>query len=104
IHVFRVVNEYGLISIFRDNSFLTRTSPSSVFFIKCMVIDDTKSAILSTAILTSGLSANLVYPGMDMSVVFSMNQVNASIRSLVVVGDGLLLLFPNKNPNLNHLP
>ncbi|MNC43331.1 hypothetical protein D3C75_921860 [compost metagenome] len=53
-------------SIFRDNSFLTRLSPSSVFRIKWMVIDDIKSAILSTAIFTSGLSDSFVYPDTNM--------------------------------------
>src|SRR5690554_4374376 len=67
IQDFLVVRLYGLMSIFLDSSFLTLMSPSSVFCIRWIVIEDIRSAILCTAIFTSGLSDNLVYPGIPKS-------------------------------------
>ena len=52
----------GLISSLRDRPFFIRTSPSSVFCMRWMVIEPIKSAMHPAAICISGLSANLVYP------------------------------------------
>lgn len=87
IHAFLVVRLYGLMSIFFDNSFFTLMSPSSVFCIRWIVIEDIRSAILCTAIFTSGLSDSLVYPGTPKS-----SNAPCSLSHFISPGSALFLL------------
>lgn len=52
----------GLISIFRESSFLILISPVAPFSIRWIVIDPISFAILSTPAEICGLCAKLVYP------------------------------------------
>ena len=68
INVFRVVQVFGLMSIFRLSSLRTLVSPFAPDCIRCIVMLDTRSAILFTPARISGLSESFVYPADRMSV------------------------------------
>ena len=81
--VWRVPRLYGVISIMRDSSFLSRLSPSSVFSMSHIVASDMISATMPTALATSGESMSLEYPGTVRS-----ESVSASVIHRVPVDSG----------------